>query len=667
MTMPLFLDQDLHPVFEKLASPVKLSDNPDNWQMEIGSELYKQLPFLTDYSVNVILERMSPERGYAFGSAEVNNKSESPVEHQPKNFIRIPIIVKDRLMQPPDVMLSEGKAYPCTETRLREMLMRTESLEITTRKPPDQGMVDQLYPPLRTNYGYGNAVATGVGSGGFGKQAGLLSQIAPTIDPKQVDAFITKIAGDRELALMAERNKDFKKLAFEIVGAEHTTIEKRAATLVDHIRPTVVQFVKQANGRIKLSWANRNAFLVKTAEVGPEQAGAMMGESAPSMAQAPEGTTITVSTEKAKKESLIEEVFEKADSYGEYKVHGENGEELEGFVMPIVDFQMQPLDLYLWSDGQGTYAVQDEIAGSKQDHNPENIPQVDPEEGDGVFYFHEPAGARALLPMTIHHTQTDTDGLPFWVGEDMFGEQITVTKIAGIEAVEEHAPGCYLIPEGCMWLPLQTPIHLVKTVEEMEGGAEAQNAPNQAEIKGTGPGEVSVDGPPLDKVAAKDKHFIKHAEAEFLLVAMGANPFQVREKLAQAHKGYTVKLGGLRPIMPLGLLHAEMKKQAAAILENFPYHLCTDLVKEAAALEGSETVDNILSLNFINPENIATFADNLPALDATAQKLAELLMAARMGMSNINEGACERAMRNLDKVIDGLKELQVKTTEPPEA
>lgn len=661
MTTPLFLDQNLKPQFTKIASPVKLSDNPDQWQMEMGSELYKQLPFLSEYSVNVLLERVSPERGYAFGSAEVANKSESPVDHQPKTFVRIPLVVKDRLMMPPDIMLAEGKTFPCNETRLRDALMRTDAFEITNRKPSDQGMVDQLYPPLRTNYGYGNAVATGVGGGGFGKQASLLEQIAPTIDVGQVDAFITKVAGDPELALMIERNADFRKLAFELVGADRTSIEKRAATLVDHIRPTVVQLTKLASGNVRLRWANRNAFLVKEAEVGAEQANEMIGQGGPKMESAPEGTTLTVSTEKAKKESLIEEVYEKVNHYGEYKVHAEDGQELEGFVMPIMDFQMQPLELYLWSDGKSQYAVQDEIAGAKMDHDPENIPQADPE-GEGCFYFHEPAGARALLPMTIQNQQQDPEGNVSFVGQDLFGEPVTLTLVEGIEHIEEHSPGNYMIPKGCMWMPLQNPIHLVKNPEELEGQTSAQNAPNQAEIKGTGPGEVSVDGPPLAKVAAKDKHFLKHADAEFLLVAMGANPFVVREKLASAHQGYTIKLGGLRPIQPLSDLHRDMVKQASEILGNFPYELRRDLIKEAAALEGSETVDSILSLNFINPENVATFADHLPALDETAQKLAELLMAARMGMSQVNEGACERAMKNLEQVIQGLKELQVRTS-----
>jgi hypothetical protein len=662
MTMTtLFIDQDLKPCFQKLASPVKLSDNPDNWQMEMGSELYKQLPFLSEYAVNVIIEKMSPERGYAFGSAEVMNKTESPVDHQPKQFVRIPLIVKDRLMMPPDVMLVDGKSYPCNEHRLREQLMRTDAFEITNRKPGDQGMVDQLYPPLRTNYGYGNAVATGVGMGGFGKQASLLEQIAPTIDIGQVDLFIQKIARDPELGLLVEKNPAFKKLAFELASAERVPIEKQAETLVEHIRPTVVQFIKLASGNVLVRWANRNAFLVKEAEVPPEQASQMMGgEGGPKMETAAEGATVTVSTEKPKKESLIEEVYEKVNQYGEYMVHTEDGKQFEGFVMPIMDFEMQPLELYLWSDGNGQYAVQDEIAGAKLDHQPENIPQGEPE-GDGCFYFHEPAGARALLPMTVRNKQTDPEGNESVVGETLFGEAITLTFVDGIEHIEEHSPGNYMVPKGCMWLPLQNPVHLVKDPVELEEHAEGQNAANQAEIKGTGPGEVSVEGPPLAKVAQADKRFLKHAEAEFLLCAMGASPFVVREKLAAAHKGYTVKLGGLRPIQPLAELHREMVKKAALMLKEFPYELRRDLIKEAAALEGSETVDSILSLNFINPENIANFAAHLPEFEQTSMKLAELLLAARLGLSQVNEGACERSMKNLEQVIQGLKELDRKT------
>ncbi len=755
MTTPLFLDQDFTPTFEKISAPVKLSDSAETWQMEIASELYKQLPYLQDYAVNVILERVSPERGYAFGSAEVNNKTESPVPDQPKNYVRIPVIVKDRLLQPADVMLHNGKALPLTESRLREALFRAETFETSTRKPTDQGMVDQLYPPLRTNYGYGNAVATGVGMGGFGKQAdytgflhkalprtrhsagtiavrlrqevgrgprqikvhgkqisedvakrrhaaassalesaeaatkqaaklpvwargwgknqtikknlktivsqsrtktaSLLEAIAPTIPEQEIDSFITKLGSDRELALMVERNPVFKKLAFDLVAAPRVSVIETAQALVDSIKPTVVQFEKLASGQVTVRWANRNAYLVKAAEAEPEEAQNMAGMD---MKALPAGALMTVSTEKPKKDTLIEDIYEKVTKFGVYKVHNsDSGETLEGFVLPVIDFEMQPLDLYLWVNEQGAYSLQDEIAGAQQGLEVPELPQAEPQ-GDGCFYYHDQQGARALLPMTIQNSMQDENGQQSYQGDTLFGEPLVVTPTEGLEAINQLAPGHYAIPAGMLWLPLGEPINLAKTPEELEQGEAAKLAPGAVDVKSTGQDEFSAEGAPLDKVAAKDKTFLKTAAMEFLLVSMGATPFKVREKLAAARKQGTVKIAGLLPITPLSYLHAEMKKQAAAALADFPYHLRRDLVKEAAALEDSETADKILAMNFINPENIQTFADYLPELDRTSQKLAEMLIASRLGMSQIPENAVERSMKNMETVIQGLREVQ---------
>ena len=65
-------------------------------------------------------------------------------------------------------------------------------------------------------------------------------------------------------------------------------------------------------------------------------------------------------------------------------------------------------------------------------------------------------------------------------------------------------------------------------------------------------------------------------------------------------------------------------------------------------------------MNFLNPENVSIFAGYLPELDGASQKLAEMLVATRMGMNQVDEGAVERAMKNLEEVIQGLKALQQK-------
>jgi hypothetical protein len=82
-----------------------------------------------------------------------------------------------------------------------------------------------------------------------------------------------------------------------------------------------------------------------------------------------------------------------------------------------------------------------------------------------------------------------------------------------------------------------------------------------------------------------------------------------------------------------------------------------DTVKLAAELPQSETVDSMLALNFITPENIQIFASYLPTLKDSASHLAALLVAVRMGLENIDEYAVKQSMTMLDQVITKLEDM----------
>ena len=81
------------------------------------------------------------------------------------------------------------------------------------------------------------------------------------------------------------------------------------------------------------------------------------------------------------------------------------------------------------------------------------------------------------------------------------------------------------------------------------------------------------------------------------------------------------------------------------------------MLKEAASLDYPLSVDRVLSIGFLNPENVSTFVSYLPEFEDTLSKLSELLIASRLGLSNVDTGALERVTRHLDRVIDGLREL----------
>lgn len=742
---PLFLDRVHKPTFEKIAMPVRLSESPEAWQRDIAGEIYKQLPFLGEYAVNVILDRVDAQRGYGFGSAMITNRTDSPMTDRTENpTLRIPIVIRDYLMAPMDIFMDGAGVYPLTESRVREKLFRADTFELSTRKPSDKGLVDNLYPPMRSNYGMGTLGGDTMGMGkqanaaeagrrsaiarmhgeaaanpemnGIMKGASLIQAIAPTLSEKDADGLVAQITEDMELKVAAARNQAFTKLAMMIAAAPKTDVIKTASALVESIRPTVVQLEKLASGNFRVKWANAQAFAPQQDIVPPAQANQMAGGDISGMKP---GATVTVSSEKAQKQSLDEPVYEKVTSFGKYEVQDMNTNTMHiGWVIPVVDLEMHPLELFVFlkpsegpkgsgetapppmsDDGaggepgapqpdpqtalampnavktagvdapaqSGTWAVQDEIAGNSFGGDPEEAYMALCEANQGMqpqgsgFFFNS-AGKCGLLPMTIQNGAQGPDGGQSYQAETMFGEPVTIQMVPGINGVQMMGEGSYGIPADMCWVPLPgEPTFLAKDPLDIENLAEAQGMPNQVQVGSTGQGEFSMEGAPLAKVAMDQKTFIKKAEAEFLLVAMGIDPFDARGILKKAEAGHKVKCAG-RPIISLASLHTEMTKKAAADLAEFPYHLRQNLVKEASVIDDADTADKVLSMNFINPENISTFASYLPELDKASQKLAELLLAVRLGVGSVDEGAVERAMKGMETVIEGLKLLQQKAT-----
>ena len=101
-------------------------------------------------------------------------------------------------------------------------------------------------------------------------------------------------------------------------------------------------------------------------------------------------------------------------------------------------------------------------------------------------------------------------------------------------------------------------------------------------------------------------------------------------------------------------------KEAAAGVGEGVAQVCIarGMDKEAAAMVGTDTVDAVLALNFLNPENVSTFLENLPQLEEASTKLAALVLATQIGMKTVPKTAAVRAMFALEDVINGLKSLK---------
>jgi hypothetical protein len=86
--------------------------------------------------------------------------------------------------------------------------------------------------------------------------------------------------------------------------------------------------------------------------------------------------------------------------------------------------------------------------------------------------------------------------------------------------------------------------------------------------------------------------------------------------------------------------------------------MAIEMHKEAKTLVGVDSLDTLLSIGFINNENIQDFVDSIPDLEETASKLAGLVFAAQLGLQSVPKTAAVRAMNSLEDVISGLKGLK---------
>lgn len=178
-------------------------------------------------------------------------------------------------------------------------------------------------------------------------------------------------------------------------------------------------------------------------------------------------------------------------------------------------------------------------------------------------------------------------------------------------------------------------------------------------------GGCDLRGPVLEKIGSGTHTW---ADGLFWMAATGIPQnygLAMLEKAAQS--GEPVRIFGVRALTTPADTHAEAQKTAQARLLDMDIPQRVDLLrealaisstKEAAHLVGTDTVDSVLSLNFINPENISTFVEELPKLETAATKLASLVLATQLGLQNVPETAAVRAMFALEDVIDGLKSMK---------
>lgn len=672
MTQALFFDAQYD--ITKLSSETSLPDDPNQWSDEVLQELAKQVPYLADFDTHVVMETVDGERGYGMGQVEVTNKSEAPMTSAPEQMVsagirsaRIPVIIRDNKLQPFDVVITEdGRALPLTESRLRQALFRPQNFDVTSKTPGDQSMIGQLYPPYRQNNGFGGG-ATG-GGGSVGKTASASGYFEKTASPLEG---VLELANVSDMADFRAAMRDGQtKRAFAENEATHAsvlrigqavpqTLEKRAHTIMQNTRPSVLQVAKAPMGYV-LKVASHHAWSPVFEHINRGELVRRCGEKIALATDMAGSTTMAgepgVSEEGMQDPSALQAA--PVDQPGMYEVQTDDGESLSGSVIPnLLDVDGKPLPIALFTDGQHV-AVQSDVSGTHiGDFSPPGMVSASEASGHGVF-FTDMNGPIASLPLELGMSiqGPGTDDAARFQATTFDGRQVQVSIQPYVQSIQ-NVDGVMLVPDSWMWIPLDN-AEEVGLAEHAGGEAKTANvarAFTTVQVRGGGANSFNIYGLPVEKLAQDQTTFLSQDDALFLLVGLGADATYAQKKLAAASTGYrpeTVRVSHL--LKTAEEVRGESMVRAQDYLAHVPVHRHR-MWKEAAMLPDPTAVDAVLSLGFINPENIATFVGYLPSLDEAQRRMCELLIAARLGMRELSEGSLERAIRAMEDVIQGLR------------
>lgn len=514
---------------------------------------------------------------------------------------------------------------------------------------------------------------------GLKKKASVLDAILPTINHSDLDRMWDRIGGDYNLQAAMKKNAHCIGPLGKLVIPESPGVEKTAAALPYVIKPSVVQIIKENDGYLMKTashayWHTYESHIDRGELVqrfGTKTANAIDSAGAVTFA---DGCT-------SAKEKRAEEELQPVTDDGLYKVTTTDGEELVGWVIPnLIDTDGESLPLAIFTNGSQA-TIQDEVFGQPVGEGAD-LPSGPPT-GYGAFYTVGPEGVEMTIPMTLGGSHQMPDEPSTMTGETYDGRPLEVSVQPNIQELTPTEEGKLLVPESWLWLPLDkaADVALVGGTQpeaEMpmpdEAGPQAPPAPEEGgeaapleapeeevkesmawvDIRSDGQ-TFSFSGPALDKLARADTQFLDLDDAMFLLAGLGVEQGYGTTKLAHSTEGVLpvrLRIGRL-------IKTAEEQKLAAydrarALLSVIP-DMRKDLLKEASVITDPTAVDGVLSLGFINPENLMTFVSYLPTLDDAQAKLCELLIGARIGLKNVPASALERCVRAMEETIEGLK------------
>lgn len=675
----------------------KVGPRSDRWIEEVIQKLHEDHPYMAEYALQGKLVNSDSEKLYGVGYIIARNPTESK-HRQPG--ARIPFIIENGMMHPLKVFLDpKGRADLLDQDVFGESMFSATSSTSLGDKVAPPSLMSQLHPPDQHRQGMLSGGSMGTHEGM--KLGHVLSRQAPYLGD-EAEALL-KSAG---VELTDEERQQIHKTAMKTINHDpiqmsmletiaHTITrsdqQKVASTILkDELSPhfedngflglvnlalsverqkvaakeqmDVVQVSRIGNGKYRVKRANVDGFEPEEDTVSVRDAASLVGEDL--VGTMNEKGRVTITTQPAVQENLEDRRIEDIDDYGIWKVQElDGGKHVIGWVITnVIDLDMNSVPLKLFNSGD-SYSLQENLAGVRVSMG-QALPRKEPAPHDmGVFYRTDPSGrVTCTIPMTITTIAEDENGAYFAV-VDTWGAPYRLTYAPGLKKIVDMGEGSYAIPDTMQFMPLYNEVRMVPDPTLFSKMANAEYHSNAIEII-SDRGSFSVRGVPVEKLASQHRHFLSEEDAEFLLVSMGVPQERALEKMAEAYVMGHAEYSGVRPLVTMGERREKIASIRSKILDHCDLsEVKVDTVKIAAALPDyapPHSVDTVLSLNFINPDNLQLFVENLPHLEAARRDLAELYLASCLGLPDVPRPALLRAAEALKDTAHGLRKVKMR-------
>ena len=469
-------------------------------------------------------------------------------------------------------------------------------------------------------------------------------------------SFITKIA-DKDLQAPIVDNPYMSQAVKAVIDYD-MPVKEASINLKESLLPDVIQVRRKPDGDYLVKSASHSAFDPLEVSMSINE----LMENLPGLPDIPVNTSHIIGTDlRVREQSEGWSKHADVKEPGFYKIINSRGTEKVGSVFHVVTLDNRDTGKWLFTDGNN-YAMQQTIIGEKVanwEQPKENLlkPGI-----SGVLCFEKQGSACTTPPFNV-------DNVTILEGKETFNCTSGFAKMAfsfdttGLLKQASKSGDTYIIPRTYKFMEMGG-----KSFKAASAGYQIDNIEKVAAIpmgitiynRG---GHFLLEGEPLKKLANYGELMPRY-EAEFALVSAGVHPVNVQEKLAFANKRLKSKVTATRKITPLYELQDGAEKIAAKKMEEalpLVKEIRADTVKIAAAIKDMITLDGLLALNFVTPNNLAIYAGMLPAFEAIQSRVAELLIANRLGMNELPGNALRMAMKQLEKVIIALKGIKVGT------